>query len=98
MLDLFQFSDFAAQLNTKFQMHLNEATVLEIELVEVAKHGASTSPYQFSLRFAAPLNAPLAQGIFKMRHDSMGEQQLFLVPVARDNDHLYYEAVFNSPQ
>jgi hypothetical protein len=98
MLDLFAISDFEARLNTTFQMYINETTSLEVELVDVKKHGNTESPYQFSLKFAAPPGAPINQGIYKMLHESLGEQHLFLVPTARDAEHLYYEAVFNNPQ
>lgn len=98
MVEVLKNSDYAEHLNSKFQMRLDEATVLEVELVEVTTHGASATPYQFSLKFAAPLNAPVRQGIFKLEHEKLGEQQLFLVPVGKDNQRLYYEAVFNNPQ
>jgi hypothetical protein len=98
MLEVLKISDFSEHLNSKFQMHINDVTALEVELVEVNKHGATESPYQFSLKFAAPLEAPRMQGIFKMVHEQLGEQHLFLVPIAKDNERLYYEAVFNNPQ
>jgi hypothetical protein len=98
MLEALKITDFSEHLNTIFQMHIDEANVLEIALVEAKKHGATESPYQFSLKFAAPLIAPVAQGMFKTTHEKLGERYLFLVPIAKDNEHLYYEAVFNNPQ
>jgi hypothetical protein len=98
MLEVLKISDFSEHLNSKFQMHIDDATAFEVELVEVRKHGVTESPYQFSLKFAAPLEAPRMQGIFKMEHDQMGEQHLFLVPIAKDSERMYYEAVFNNPQ
>ena len=98
MLDLFAISDFEAHLRSKFQMFIDEATALEVELVDVKKHGNTESPYQFSLHFAAPLSAPPRQGSFKMQHEKLGELHLFLVPIARDQAQLYYEAVFNNPE
>jgi hypothetical protein len=91
-------SYFSEHLNSKFQMQSNDTSRLDIELVEVKQHGSSQSPYQFSLRFAAPLTAPLSQGAFTLEHEKLGEQYIFLVPVDRDDQHLYYEAVFNNPQ
>lgn len=79
-------------------MLVNDTTTLEIELLEVHQHGASQSPYQFSLKFGAPLSAPRQQGTFTLRHQTLGEQFIFLVPTAMDNERLYYEAVFNNPQ
>jgi hypothetical protein len=98
MSEIFSITDFEAQLNSTFQMYINDTTAFAVELIEVRKHGNTQSPYQFSLKFSAPLTAPVAQGIYKMLHEIMGEQHLFLVPIARDAEHLYYEAVFNNPQ
>jgi hypothetical protein len=98
MSEVLQITDFSEHLNSKFQMQVNDTTTLEIELVAVKKHGASESPYQFSLNFAAPLTAPLSQGIYKLEHEKLGEQHIFLVPIAKNAENLYYEAVFNNPQ
>jgi hypothetical protein len=98
MLEVLKISDFAEQVNSKFQMRIDETTAFEVELVEAKKHGTTESPYQFSLNFAAPLTAPASQGLYRLEHEKMGELQLFLVPVAKDNQWLYYEAVFNNPQ
>jgi hypothetical protein len=98
MSEVLTFSNFSEHLNSKFHMLVNDTSRLEIELVEVKQHRASQSPYQFSLQFAAPLTAPHSQGAFTLVHEKLGEQYIFLVPVAKDNEHLYYEAVFNNPQ
>lgn len=98
MSEVLKISDFSEHLNSKFQMQVNDTTTLEIELVDAKKHGSTDSPYLFSLRFAAPLNAPREQGAFILQHEKMGEQYIFLVPTAIDAERLYYEAVFNNPQ
>jgi hypothetical protein len=98
MSDALQISDFSEHVNSKFQMQVNDTTTLEIELLGVKKHGSTDSPYQFSLRFAAPLTAPRNQGAFILHHEKMREQYIFLVPTAMDAERLYYEAVFNNPQ
>jgi hypothetical protein len=98
MSEILTISDFSAQLNSKFHMHINDSASLSIELVEVNQHGASESPYQFSLKFAAPHAAPRSQGTFRLEHPALGEQYIFLVPTALDDRWLYYEAVFNNPQ
>lgn len=98
MSEVLQISDFSPHVNSKFQMHINDSASLGIELVEVTQHGSSQSPYQFSLKFSAPHAAPRSQGIYRLEHEALGEQSLFLVPVAADDKWLYYEAVFNNPQ
>jgi hypothetical protein len=98
MSEALKISDFSAHLNSTFLMYTDDSDALSIELVEVKQHGASQSPYQFSLKFAAPQAAPRSQGTFRLEHDGLGEHYLFLVPTAIDDKWLYYEAVFNNPQ
>ena len=49
----------------------------------------------FSVLFHGPLERFLPQGMVGLRHETLGEFELFLVPVARDTDGFQYEAVFN---
>jgi hypothetical protein len=50
---------------------------------------------QFSLRFRGDRASVYPQRIYAIKHDSMGEFELFLVPVERDDSGTFYEAVFN---
>ena len=49
----------------------------------------------FSLLFQAPVDAPEIQSIYRLENDDLGTIDLFLVPVRKDENGLYYEAVFN---
>lgn len=48
----------------------------------------------FSLRFRGPAAPALEQGIHRLVHADMGELEIFLVPIAADQDSRTYEAVF----
>ncbi|HST41268.1 MAG TPA: hypothetical protein VLK58_17255 [Conexibacter sp.] len=48
----------------------------------------------FALQFSGPADAPLAQGVVPLEHAALGRLEIFLVPIDRDADSLYYEAVF----
>jgi Domain of unknown function (DUF6916) len=48
----------------------------------------------FSLRFRGPAVPVLEQGIHRLVHAEMGELEIFLVPIAADQDSRTYEAVF----
>lgn len=86
---------FTENLNTLFQLTPEGGTALEAELVEV-KPGRSTSRQeQFALLFRAPQDAPVQQGMFHLEHDKIPAADLFLTPVRKDEQGLYYEAIFN---
>jgi hypothetical protein len=95
MADDLNLSAFAGQLQTKFQMRLDPESALELELIQVEEHRATEQAESFSLLFLAPAGAPPVQRIYRLEHERLGELDLFLVPVARDGQGLYYEAVFN---
>lgn len=49
----------------------------------------------FAVRFRGPAGLPLRQGTYTLRHESLGELAVFLVPVDRPAKTLAYEAIFN---
>lgn len=49
----------------------------------------------FSLLFTAPGQDAIEQQIHRLRHEVMGEVEIFFVPIARVADGIQYEAVFN---
>ena len=49
---------------------------------------------QFSLIFRGPGDRPLAQAMYELSHDELGDFVLFLVPVGADAEGYRYEAVF----
>jgi hypothetical protein len=87
--------EFAAQINTKFRILLNDKSTIELELVEVGEFLVSEYQERFSIKFSGPVKQPLSQGIHSFVHDVMGEFKLFIVPIESDNDLAAYEAVFN---
>lgn len=86
---------FSRQLNSKFQVHLDENTSVELELIEVSELKLHPRQEEFTIVFRGPLNAFLGQGAGNFRHEQMGEFELFIVPIRQDGQGFYYEAVFN---
>ena len=95
MPDIFTLEMFEGLLNTKFQMHYGNSQSAELELVTAMDVGSSQRQKQFSLVFKGPLEAPIAQGIYRVDHETLGNLDLFLVPISRDQGGVCYEAVFN---
>ncbi len=86
---------YAAQLNTKFRLRLDEEKILELELVQVEEKSSPDWQEQFSAIFRASRDIPLEQRMYDLEHDALGSLVLFLVPVERDQNWNYYEAFFN---
>jgi uncharacterized protein DUF6916 len=86
---------FEQNLNTKFWLCDEGAEPYAMDLIELTNGHSNPRQEQFSLRFRGDRNQVLPQRIYPMKHDSIGEFDLFLVPIARDEGGTYYEAVFN---
>lgn len=95
MLDRLTKTDFAQNLNTVFSCRIGPDQAIDLQLVELREGRSSSRQEQFALLFSGPLATPLAQGMYQLRQQELGELDLFLVPVDKDAQGFYYEAVFN---
>lgn len=90
------YADFAAALGEHFDLVAGEAMV-RLTLTEATATGPSPldpARETFSLLFRDTTQRVLPQGTWRMRNATLGELDIFLVPVARDKDGTSYEAVF----
>lgn len=84
------------ELNTKFRLSFEPEKLIELELVEVNESGdAAGQAERFSAVFRGPLNYFLPQRTYRMEHERLGSVDIFIVPIRKDNESFYYEAVFN---
>jgi len=88
-------SMFEQNLNTKFWLVDESAQPHAMDLVELANGHSSPRQEQFSLRFRGDRTQVFPQCIYPMKHDAIGDFDLFLVPIGRDESGTFYEAVFN---
>jgi hypothetical protein len=97
MLDNLKEETFARQLHTKFMLHPEPERTLELELIEVSSDGQRKTPggESFSMVFRGPADPSLPQRTYRMEHGELGAFDLFIVPIRRDQDGLYYEAIIN---
>jgi hypothetical protein len=86
--------EFAACLNTRFAIDDVSGTVW-LKLVEVNAHDHSPRLDTFSLIFLGPPQPSLSQAIYRMEHETLGSQEIFIAPLGPQRDALAYEAVFN---
>ena len=86
---------FASNLNTKFQIFVDDSQTVEAELVEVTELLISARQERFAIVFRGPKEPFLGQGIRRFAHDGMEPFDLFIVPISHDEQGTNYEAVFN---
>jgi hypothetical protein len=86
---------FAEHVNTEFKMQASNAQPLSLRLTEVSERDGGARAEQFSLFFRGPSAPLLAQHIYRLKHEKLGELDLFLVPVSIDAEGALYECVFN---
>ena len=82
-------------LNTPFSIELGDYGTVELELLECKDLGSTPKHEQFSIVFRGPLQPFLQQMTYEMKHDALGSNLIFLVPVRQDSNATYYEAIFN---
>ena len=90
-----QHEEFLKHLKTRFRIRLSETEAVEAELTEVSERLMSPRQERFSLVFRTAKEILIEQGLRAFEHDAMGNFDLFIVPIGRDEEGTYHEAVFN---
>lgn len=90
--------EFSQHVGSEFALNINEQNI-RLKLAEVkgylAQGNEQTGMERFSVFFEGPGDILLPQATYPIRHEQMGEFELFLVPISRDETGFRYEAVFN---
>ena len=87
--------EFTDQVNSVFRADLNGGGAWDFHLVKIESLISNTFQESFSILFRAPADVPAFQNIYRLDNETLGEMDLFLVPVNRDEAGVYFEAVFN---
>lgn len=86
---------FTEHIDSTFKARLEDGQVFDFHLFKLESTISNKVQEAFSLLFRAPLETPPFQNMFHLSHESLGEMDLFLVPVKKKDDCLIFEAVFN---
>jgi hypothetical protein len=96
MLEHLTIASLSEQLHTKFRVNLEPEKVFELELVGVEVQGdVAGQAERFSAVFRGALDTFLQQHTYALEHEALGSFELFIVPIRRDDEGFYYEAVFS---
>lgn len=90
---------FQPWIGSPFAVDLEPPWALALELVEASPLGAATqrpgaTRAPFRLIFRGPTAPVHAQATLPLRHETLGRQEIFLVPVGPDGKGMLYEAIF----
>lgn len=87
---------FAARLFSRFRLRADSGESAALELIELLEGSSGPRLEQFSILFRGAGPSLLPQKTYTLEQDAGGAFDLFLVPVGRDEQGTYYEAVFNN--
>ena len=87
--------DFAGCLHSMFRVMDDPRIELDLELVQVSELQVTSSSQVFSILFQGPDGWFMPQHIYLLRHERLGDHEVFLVPVGKEGGSVLYEAVFN---
>jgi hypothetical protein len=94
--DKLSYDAFRENLNTKFDVMPTTGSKVELAFTAISEHILSSLQERFSLTFRGPSETFLPQSTYRFNHPKMGEFDMFIVPIGRDEDGFIYEAVFNN--
>jgi hypothetical protein len=84
-----------AYIGAEFEVCDKPDQVFRLKLSEVVEYSKTERSETFSLFFYGPLDHFMRQGIHKLKHEELGELEIFLVPTAKNQAGFQYEAAFN---
>lgn len=91
----FRLDTFAGYTDTDFRVMEGTSVLCTLRLAEVSNYTRTLKQETFSLLFLGPLDVFLEQGTRRLRHETLGEFELILVPLGKNDAGFQYEAVFN---
>ena len=86
---------FAAAVTSNFDVSSDSEAPVQFTLLECNTLVNNDSQECYTLLFRGPSEQPAVQAIYQLENKHLGKLQLFLVPIKRDHDGLYFEAVMN---
>jgi hypothetical protein len=94
--DQLVFEDFEPQVGTDFVVAV-DGEPLALNLIEATPlpNSAALSRAPFSLLFQSGIQQVIPQQLFPLRHETLGDVQIFLVPTAQNPTGIQYYATFN---
>lgn len=96
MLETLTKDIWEACLDGNFQVEIDDRNLLDLKLHSVSGFGQHPQSRReaYSLMFQGPMQPVLMQKIHRIRHQQMGQLDIFLVPLGPEGGVMRYEAIF----
>jgi len=88
-------AEFVTALNSNFGVSSDGGPSVPFVLVECNELLSTERQHCYSLLFKGPVEQPPIQAMYTLENEQLGKMQLLLVPIKRDEDGIYFEAVMN---
>ncbi len=85
---------FAPTVGSEFRLRAPDGRSMPIVLTKLTDRGGGLHTTQFSLLFEVPDGGPTEQDVYTLEQEAIGSVDLMLVPVARVENGLLFEAAF----
>lgn len=98
MAEIVNLARFAPLIGQLFRLEMAGNATEEVELIEakaLPARGGAPRQDPFSLVFRARADSSPSQGMARVAHEALGSVELFLVPIGKDEQGLYFQAIFN---
>jgi hypothetical protein len=100
MLEQLTYSTFTQYLHQEFIFCVDRDQEINLKLIEAVDQSAGQNRPEgyeaFSIVFRGPQQPLLQQATYPVRHSTIGEFPLFIVPIRQDREgYYYYEAFFS---
>ncbi len=95
MADQLTYEGLTNNLNSKFTVCLENDHSFDLELIKLSERMLSSVQDRYSFVLLGPNEKFLGQGMRHIRHEVLGELDLFLVPIGQNESGTSYEVVFN---
>lgn len=86
---------FAAAVSSGFAVRTGDKIPVKFTLLECKTLVNTEEQECYTLLFRGPSDQPAVQGVYALENEKLGKVELFLVPIKRDDEGLYFEAVMN---
>jgi hypothetical protein len=91
-------STFQPRLQDVFMVTLDNGATYPLTLIQASGLTPHAHPNKqrdpFQIQFTGPGPHHLPQQTYRLKHDALGELDIFLVPVGQEGENFLYQAVF----
>jgi hypothetical protein len=87
--------DFAACIGSSFRLCPDHPDAFDLVVEQVSELKAIEGQESFSVYFRGPADRGVPQATYPLENDRLGRLEIFIVPIARDENGYRYEALFN---